>query len=393
MEKIRNLSLRKTFVLYMAVSLVSSFLVSAFIVRAAAGVQEQIWWKYVDEDIYYGMEEWEVMEFVVNASRPEEDEMKRADYILSEVCDFLETYTVLVLSIAGSCAAVFLFYRNKLKRPLAELGQASQNIANNNLDFQVCYENRDEMGRLCQEFEKMRGQLAENNRELWRMIEDEKALRAAIAHDIRSPLAVLRGYQEMLAEYLPNQGIDTDRALDMVSESLKQIGRIDVFTETMRKMSSLEKRDFIAEEISAGQLKADIQAELEILEKRPGKKIVLKMPITEEVFCGDKEIILEVLENLLANSLRYAKEQVEVYVEVAASELKICVRDDGAGFQESGEKITKAFYRKNVKDSLEHAGMGMYLSRLYCEKHRGKLIIENNEQAGAVVTAVFRQIV
>ncbi|RKI43495.1 sensor histidine kinase [bacterium D16-51] len=393
MEKIRNLSLRKTFVLYMAVSLVSSFLVSAFIVRAAAGVQEQIWWKYVDEDIYYGMEEWEVMEFVVNASRPEEDEMKRADYILSEVCDFLETYTVLVLSIAGSCAAVFLFYRNKLKRPLAELGQASQNIANNNLDFQVCYENRDEMGRLCQEFEKMRGQLAENNRELWRMIEDEKALRAAIAHDIRSPLAVLRGYQEMLAEYLPNQEIDTDRALDMVSESLKQIGRIDVFTETMRKMSSLEKRDFIAEEISAGQLKADIQAELEILEKRPGKKIVLKMPITEEVFCGDKEIILEVLENLLANSLRYAKEQVEVYVEVSASELKICVRDDGAGFQESGEKITKAFYRKNVKDSLEHAGMGMYLSRLYCEKHRGKLIIENSGQAGAVVTAVFRRIV
>ena len=393
MEKIRNLSLRKTFVLYMAVSLISSFFVSAFIVKAAARVQEQIWWRYTDEDIYYGMEEWEIMEFVVKVPRPEEDEMKRADYYLSEVCDFLETYTVLVLSIAGSCAAVFLFYRNKLKRPLAELGQASQNIANNNLDFQVCYENRDEMGRLCREFEKMRGQLAENNRELWRMIEDEKALRAAIAHDIRSPLAVLRGYQEMLAEYLPNHEIDTDRALDMVSESLKQIGRIDVFTETMRKMSSLEKRDFIAEEISAGQLKADIQAELEILEKRPGKKIVLKMPVTEEVFCGDKEIILEVLENLLANSLRYAKEQVEVYVEVSASELKICVRDDGAGFQESGEKITKAFYRKNVKDSLEHAGMGMYLSRLYCEKHRGKLIIENNEQAGAVVTAVFRQIV
>ena len=224
MEKIRNLSLRKTFVLYMAVSLISSFFVSAFIVKAAARVQEQIWWRYTDEDIYYGMEEWEIMEFVVKVPKPEEDEMKRADYYLSEVCDFLETYTVLVLSIAGSCAAVFLFYRNKLKRPLAELGQASQNIANNNLDFQVCYENRDEMGRLCREFEKMRGQLAENNRELWRMIEDEKALRAAIAHDIRSPLAVLRGYQEMLAEYLPNHEIDTDRALDMVSEILKQIG-------------------------------------------------------------------------------------------------------------------------------------------------------------------------
>ena len=35
---------------------------------------------------------------------------------------------------------------------------------------------------------------------MWRMIDDEKALRNAIAHDIRSPLSILRGYQEMLLE-------------------------------------------------------------------------------------------------------------------------------------------------------------------------------------------------
>ena len=49
------------------------------------------------------------------------------------------------------------------------------------------------MGRLCREFERMRGQLAENNQQLWKMLEEEKALRAAIAHDIRSPLSVLEG--------------------------------------------------------------------------------------------------------------------------------------------------------------------------------------------------------
>ena len=52
------------------------------------------------------------------------------------------------------------------------------------------------MGMLCREFERMRGQLEENNRRLWQMIEDERVLRAAIAHDIRSPLAIMRGYQE-----------------------------------------------------------------------------------------------------------------------------------------------------------------------------------------------------
>ena len=49
----------------------------------------------------------------------------------------------------------------------------------------VSYENKDEMGTLCKEFEMMRSDLADNNRKMWRMIDDEKALRNAIAHDIR----------------------------------------------------------------------------------------------------------------------------------------------------------------------------------------------------------------
>ena len=58
-------------------------------------------------------------------------------------------------------------------------------IADNELDFHVSYENKDEMGTLCNEFEMMRSDLADNNRKMWRMIDDEKALRNAIAHDIR----------------------------------------------------------------------------------------------------------------------------------------------------------------------------------------------------------------
>ena len=46
----------------------------------------------------------------------------------------------------------------------------------------------------------------------------------------------------------------------------------------------------------------------------------------------------------------------------------------------------------NVKDSLKHSGMGMYISRLYCEKHGGQLLIENEKQSGAVITAVFHRI-
>lgn len=45
-----------------------------------------------------------------------------------------------------------------------------------------------------------------------------------------------------------------------------------------------------------------------------------------------------------------------------------------------------------MKDSLKHSGMGMYISRLYCEKHGGQLLIENEKLSGAVITAVFHRI-
>ena len=395
-DKIRNLSVRKTIILYIAVSLVCSFLLSAVIVKIASRKQEQIWWKYVDQDMYFKAvngEKEEIPYYRADIPRPISTDMSRMDLRISELCDFLQTYTILILSVMGSCVSVILFYRHKLKIPLAELKQASGRIAQNDLDFQIAYENQDEMGRLCQEFERMRGQLARNNQEMWKMIEEEKALRAAISHDIRSPLSVLKGYQEMLMDFLPDGTIDTPKAMEMVSESMKQIERMDTFVETMRKMSSLEQRKFLSSQMTAEELKNDIQAELAVLGADKEKHVILDVVGASESFRGDKEVILEVAENLLSNALRYAKEEVDIKIYVTYSELRVCVRDDGNGFEEEAFKITERFHQQNMKDSLKHAGMGMYISRLYCEKHGGNLLLENGETKGAVVTAIFRRIV
>lgn len=378
----------------MAAALFCSFLLSAAIARIAAHTQLRIWWNYVDEEAYFEAVAREGPDYVADIPRPGSYEMTPPDYFVSELCDFLQTYTVLILSMAGSCAAVFLFYRNKLRRPIEELAQASKRIAGNHLDFKISYENKDELGVLCREFERMREQLARNNQILWNTIEEEKMLRAAIAHDIRAPLSVLKGYQEMLTEYLPGEEIDMGQAMEMLSESGRQLERLDAFVETMRKLSSLENRHLMPGDISAGQLKKAIRAELAIWEKEYGKQCLLQVSESEsgEIFRGDKEMILEVTENLLSNALRYGKQNIIIMVKTGYAELRICVRDDGEGFREDAEKITEAFYQQNVKDSLKHAGLGMYISRLYCEKHGGELILENEEQGGAVVTAIFRRI-
>ena len=151
MDKIRNLSLRKTILLYMTAALLCSFILSAVIARIATRVQLHVWWHYVDEEAYFEAAKQAGPYFLTDISRPQAYEMTQTDYFVSELCDFLQTYTVLVLSMAGSCGAVFLFYRNKLRRPILELAAASKQIAKNQLDFGIAYENREEMGVLCRE--------------------------------------------------------------------------------------------------------------------------------------------------------------------------------------------------------------------------------------------------
>lgn len=121
----------------MMAALFCSFLLSAVIVKAAERMQ--IWWHYVDKEAYFKAVEREGHYYVANIPRPSFYQTTQTDHFISEFCDFLQTYTVLIPSMAGNCVAIFLFYRNKLRKPIEELAQTSKRIAENHLDFNIVY--------------------------------------------------------------------------------------------------------------------------------------------------------------------------------------------------------------------------------------------------------------
>lgn len=390
MEKIRNLSLKKTILLYLVISLTAAFLLSGFTVHFARNMQNKIWEKYINYADYTDVFQQYGKKYKIEISRPNQSQMNRLDYHLSEMCDFMVTYSVLIFSIVGSVAAVFFFYKNKLKTPLQELKDASQMIADNELDFHVSYENKDEMGTLCKEFEMMRSDLADNNRKMWRMIDDEKALRNAIAHDIRSPLSILRGYQEMLLEFVSAESIKTEDVIDILQTGMYQIDRIEHFTENMRKMSHLEQRELQCSEIELSELAKKIEAEAAMLSKKESKLCKVERVQEQNIVKVDEELVMEVTDNLLENAVRYAQKSIALQIKKKDGFLIISVEDDGIGFVDTEEKVTEPFYHKNPQDDLKHFGLGMYISRIFCEKHGGNLKIYNARQGGAHVEALFK---
>ena len=384
MDKLRNLSIRKSVILYIFISLLVSLLLWIAAYGAATFVvQVQSAKEISDGSVYY------------DGNLPAKPDLyirSGQGRFLLELCDFILVYGFLVFSVPGIVIAVLLFYRNKIQKPLQELKAASRQIEENNLDFHINYENHDELGQLCAEFEKMRTELVSNNRKMWRMVEAEKMLRAAIAHDIRTPLATLRGYQEMMLEFLPGSALSQEKIEEMLREGMEQIDRMNRFVETMRVLSGLESREAVWEQTSLKQLETKIRMSAGVLEAEYGRNVTFIPVCADKDFQADAGFVLEVAENLISNALRFANENVSVRFFLEGHRMTLEVADDGKGYPQ-GFSLPEDIHQArggHQQTDLQHLGIGLYISRICCEKHGGKLTVENRSEGGGMARATFQ---
>lgn len=132
-----------------------------------------------------------------------------------------------------------LFYRWKLKEPLAVLMDGTNRMMENDLDFIIPAVSGDELEQLCVTFETMRQSLLNSNRELWRQTEERKRLNAAFSHDLRNPITVLKGSAKM-AKQCADCG-NTPQLMDNLERMEAYTGRIERYVETMSKVQRLEQ--------------------------------------------------------------------------------------------------------------------------------------------------------
>ncbi|WP_405152572.1 ATP-binding protein [Paenibacillus sp. FSL K6-0108] len=299
--------------------------------------------------------------------------------------------TVLLTVAAGIVTMAVLFYRSKLKRPLELLKHASENISANDLSFSISYDSRDEMGELIAAFENMRSQLEKNVKTLWRSVEERKQLNAIFAHDLRTPLSVLKGNAELLATYLPEKKLSEEKVLDLIHTMNLHILRLENYTEAMNSIQKLEDVPMQHQTMDTISFTTLLNDSAEQIANQSGIRFVSNTEYDNTIIQVDPYIIMQIFENMVANGTRYAASQLNVHYDIQDGMMKITVSDDGPGF--SDEALLKAvlpFYRGEVWDASEHRGLGLYVCKLFCEKHEGSLQIANGPNGGGSVTASFR---
>ena len=290
-------------------------------------------------------------------------------------------------STVGIGAAAAVYYRKKLREPITQLQNGVERIQEDNLDFHIEYDGDDELGRLCCSMEKMRRELRQKHKALWESLEQRKLLNASAAHDLRTPITVLKGYLDYLEKNIPQDKLTEDMLLDTVSSMQGAVNRLELYVESVRDIEKIENIEIEKRSENVKLLLYELRSNVRQL--AGDKEIIISNDITVDKIQIDKSVFFRILENLLQNALRYAKKQVSINLSHKKDFLILTVKDDGKGFSAADlEKATTVFY-SNDKEK-QHFGIGLSVCKILCEKHGGLLYVGNQKEKGACVTAKLK---
>lgn len=267
----------------------------------------------------------------------------------------------IVLVIVALICADIIFYRLKLKRPIAILLDSAERIQKQDLDFEITGYASDELGELCLAFESMRKTLLSNNRELWRQAEERKRLNAAFSHDLRNPVTVLNGSAKLLQKGIENGNLNVDNGKEPIEMICQYAGRIEHYVEIMTSAQKLEELECKRHIYEKENIQSELQSSLTILAEASGKEIDITHSGTAVQVYIDKQFVYNTAENLISNALRYAENKVTVKIVYQEKQMILTVCDDGNGFPTTIlRKGISPFSRNEISDS-EHFGMGLYI--------------------------------
>jgi two-component system phosphate regulon sensor histidine kinase PhoR len=213
---------------------------------------------------------------------------------------------------------------------------------------------------------------------------------ADASHELRTPLATLLGFLETLRGDDARADPDTlDRFLAIMEGEAKRMQRL---TDDLLSLSRIEATRFSApdEAVELAPLAEEARANLRHFAEERGCDVTIEAADGLPPVTGDRAELLQLLDNLIGNALRYGRRgsRVTVSLERDGPMLRLAVRDEGEGIAaEHIPRLTQRFYRVDAGRSRAAGGTGLGLAivKHIVERHRGQLEIESKVGLGTTV--------
>jgi signal transduction histidine kinase len=277
----------------------------------------------------------------------------------------------------------------RMTTPLARLRRASNRLAQGQLDERAPRSDVVEIDDLARQFNVMADRLSES----LRMLEaDRDRLRefvADVSHELRTPIAALRAFTELQRD----GQVDDATRHEFLDRSSEQISRLDWMSTNLLDLSRIDAGIFPLD-IRPGDLRDPIrsvvEAHAELAEQR-GVSLVSEVPSSPVMLSFDRERIVQLLNNLVGNGLKFTPRggQVRVLLRDLPEGALLEVRDSGPGIlaAELPHVFERFFRGTNVGDArASGSGLGLAIARSIVEMHGGQIEVASAIGEGSAFT-------
>lgn len=212
---------------------------------------------------------------------------------------------------------------------------------------------------------------------------------ADISHQLKTPLAALTLYQELLQ----NEAEDPAAVRAFAAKTNLSLTRMEQLIQSMLKLAQLDSGSIVFDlrPCPLPALAEQAAAQLRTRAEREGKTLLLTGPPQACLLC-DQVWTCEALGNLIKNALDHTTcgGTVQVRWSLGPGLLRLTVSDDGCGIApEDIHHIFKRFYRSASSSDSSGAGLGLPLAKSIVEGQGGVLTVQSRPGAGAVFTLSF----
>lgn len=212
----------------------------------------------------------------------------------------------------------------------------------------------------------------------------------AITHELKSPLASVKLYLQTILK----RDLDRSQQQVFLSNSLKDIERLDDLVENVLLATKLENRSFNLpkEDINLSALLDDV---VDRMQKNTCKTEIIKTDVQEGLILhADKFAITNVVTNLLENAIKYSPPCATVQVDLFEKDDNIIfsVADRGPGIpDEEKKRIFNKFYRMGNENTrkTKGTGLGLYIVRSVLQKHNATIKVKDNVPNGTIFEVTF----
>ena len=298
----------------------------------------------------------------------------------------------LVVGVGGASILLALFLGFVLSRslidPIQRTGARLAEIAAGDFSKHVEVPNRDELGALGLNLNRMNDELRRLYEELETVSRHKSEFLANMSHELRTPLNAIIGFSELLLQELPGELNEQQRGyledvLDASRHLLSLINDILDLSKVEAGRMELDLSEFsLRNALESG---VSMHAEGAI---RAGVSLGVRLDPDVITIYADERKLRQVVFNLLSNALKFTPSggRVDISARMTDGVVELAVSDTGPGVAPDDRELIFEEFRQSPNDRSKHhegTGLGLPLARKFIELHGGRLWVESAEGEGS----------